>query len=347
MVTIRPIVGWGGPISHAISARWENLPDGFQIDVTIDAPHALRPNGTIWLDVIVNEPTSGACAAVGSWCSAAVQVSLSTCEATETTPTASSPSNSEMTESRLSAVRVVLYEPQDPVNIAATVRAMKNMGVSALSLVRPVPYDPYRLEGIAHGTQDLIERIQLHQTFDAAVADCVRVFAFTARRRAAKFRILEPKAAAAELLAASVDGPVAIVFGREDSGLPNDILDGVHAVVTIPTTDHTSINLAQSALIGLYELHLARWPTSAETAAVTKEPRRPHARHKDEFDLFFADAERSLAAIEFFKTRNVEHIMRSLRAMIFRADPDARELSLLRAMYIEVIRYLELSVRRP
>jgi tRNA/rRNA methyltransferase/tRNA (cytidine32/uridine32-2'-O)-methyltransferase len=153
-----------------------------------------------------------------------------------------------MTESLLGSVVLVLYEPQDPVNIAATIRAMKNMGVSRMRLVRPVEYEAVRLEGIAHGTMDLIDAIEHYDSFDAAVADCVRVFGFTARRRAAKLRLIDPKVAAAELLDAAVDGPVALVFGREDSGLPNDVLDRVHATVTIPTTNHASLNLAQACL---------------------------------------------------------------------------------------------------
>src|SRR5947209_32774 len=100
-----------------------------------------------------------------------------------------------MTDSLLESVVVVLFEPQDPVNIAATVRAMKNMGVSRLRLVRPVEYDVFRLEGIAHQTKDVIDRIQHFDSFDAAVADCVRVVGFTARRRAAKLRVIDPKAA--------------------------------------------------------------------------------------------------------------------------------------------------------
>src|SRR5579885_460397 len=175
-------------------------------------------------------------------------------------PRASSRYVCRMTEagdSLLSAVVVVLYEPQDPVNIAATIRAMKNMGLSRLRLVRPVEYDVIRLEGIAHQTMDLIERIERFETFDDAVADCVRTVGFTARRRAAKLRVIDPKAAAAELLELAPEGTVALVFGREDSGLPNEILDRVHAAVTIPTTNHASLNLAQAALIGMYELHLA------------------------------------------------------------------------------------------
>jgi TrmH family RNA methyltransferase len=237
----------------------------------------------------------------------------------------------------LSRVRVVLYEPQDHVNIAATARAMRNMGVESLRLVRPVAYDPYRLEGIAHSAGPIIERIEKFQAFDDAVADCVLAVGFTARRRAAKWRILDPKQAAAELLARAPDGPVAIVFGREDNGLPNEVLDRLHAAVTIPTTEHSSLNLAQAALIGLYELHLAAGDATRALPPPRKATPPPTTA---EFEQFFTDAERALAAIDFFKTRNVEHIMRSVRALTVRAEPDSRELSLLRSMALEVINFL-------
>ena len=89
-----------------------------------------------------------------------------------------------MSESRLTRVKVILCEPQDPINIGATVRAMKNMGVSQLRLVRPVAYDPYRLIGVAHDTHEIIEAIEEFETLEAAIADCVLVAGFTARRRA-------------------------------------------------------------------------------------------------------------------------------------------------------------------
>jgi TrmH family RNA methyltransferase len=247
-----------------------------------------------------------------------------------------------MSKSVLDAVVVVLYEPQDPVNIAATVRAMKNMGMSRLRLVRPVEYEAVRLEGIAHGTMDLIEAIEHRDSFDAAVADCVRVFGFTARRRAAKLRVIEPRAAAGELLDAAVDGSVALVFGREDSGLPNDVLDRVHAAVTIPTTEHASLNLAQAALIGMYELHRAAADATRTLAPPRKDAPPPT---NEQLEQYFADAQRSLAAIEFFKTRFPEHIMRTLRSLTFRAAPNARELSLIRAMAIEVVNYIERAQR--
>jgi TrmH family RNA methyltransferase len=243
-----------------------------------------------------------------------------------------------MSGSRLAGVAVVLHEPQDPVNIAATVRAMKNMGLVDLRLVRPVAYDPHRLEGIAHNTRDVIDAIRTYDTFDDAVSDCVRVVGFTARRRAAKWRVIGPKQAAEELLAAAEEGPVALVFGREDSGLPNEVLDRVHSAVVIPTTDHASMNLAQAVLIGAYELHLA-----AGDATRTIPPPRKDAPPATEAQLeqYFGDVERSLSAIEFFKTRQVEHIMRTVRSLTARAAPDARELSLIRAMAFEVVNYMK------
>jgi len=248
-----------------------------------------------------------------------------------------------MADSILASVVVVLYEPLDPVNIAGTVRAMKNMGVGRLRLIRPVEYDPVRLEGIAHGTMDLIERIEEFDSFDAAVADCVRVVGFTARRRAAKLRVIAPKEAAADVLDSASDGLVALAFGREDSGLPNEILDRVHAAVTIPTTNHASLNLAQAVLIGLYELHLA-----AEDATRTLAPPRKDAPPptNEQFEQFFADAANALEMIEFFKTRFPEHIMRTLRSLTFRASPNARELSLMRAMALEVRNYIRRSLDR-
>jgi TrmH family RNA methyltransferase len=238
-----------------------------------------------------------------------------------------------MTATLLSRVCVVLHEPQNQINIAATVRAMRNMGVACLRLVRPAPYDPYRLGGIAHGAESLIERMETFDTFEDAVADCVFSVGFTARRRAAKWRVIDPRRAAPELLERAAEGPVAMVFGREDNGLPNSILDQLHATVIIPTTEHSSLNLAQAALIGLYELHLAAGDVTRRLAPPRKATPPPTAA---ELEQFFADAHASLDAIDFFKRRNAEHIMRTIRSMTMRAAPDSRELSLARSIALEV-----------
>lgn len=240
-----------------------------------------------------------------------------------------------MPESLLHHVRVVLYEPQNTINIAATVRAMKNFGVRDLTLIRPVPYTAYRLEGIAHDTLDIIERIRDVDTLDDALGDAVFVAAFTARRRRVKWDLATPRDLAAPLLERARDGRVVLMFGREDDGLPNEALDRSNVAVTIPTTDHASLNLAQAVVVALYELHLAAGDATREVA--------PH-RHDvppatmEEMERLFQDQERALEAVEFFKTRYREHIMRSARSMALRSRLDAREIMLARAMWIEVVR---------
>jgi tRNA/rRNA methyltransferase/tRNA (cytidine32/uridine32-2'-O)-methyltransferase len=237
---------------------------------------------------------------------------------------------------------VVLYEPQDPVNIAATIRAMKNMGCSNLYLVRSVEYDPWRLEGIAHDTGDIIERIRNCDSLEEALEGCVRVAGFTARRRAAKRDVTTPRAASIEMLDHARTGPVALLFGREDIGLPNEILDRAHIVVTIPTTEHASLNLAQAVLIALYELHLSAADATRSLAPPRKDAPPATA---EEYEKLFADVERGLYAVDFFKTRFHEHIMRSVRSLFYRAAPDSRELALLRAIFIEIVRTIDRLIK--
>jgi tRNA C32,U32 (ribose-2'-O)-methylase TrmJ len=110
----------------------------------------------------------------------------------------------------------------------------------------------------------------------------------------------------------------------------------------IPTTEHASLNLAQAVLVGLYELHLA-----AEDATRQVPPPRKDAppASSEQLEQYFTDVERALDRIEFFKTRFAEHIMRTVRSLTFRAAPDARELSLMRAMSLEVVNFIERSRR--
>lgn len=247
-----------------------------------------------------------------------------------------------MSDSILTAATVVLYESQDPINIGAVVRAMKNMGVLDLRLIRPCFYDPTRIEQIAHDTRDIVARVRHFDTIDEALADCIRVIAFSGRRRAAKWARHTPRTAAADLLEHAPLGRVAIMFGREDHGLPNDALDRAHAVCTIPTTEHFSLNVAQACLLALYELHLQAADATKKIAGpkhATAPPTMQDLEHT------FRDVEAALAALAFFKTRNPELVMRSVRSLVYRAAPDYRELMLLRAASIEVLRTIEREAR--
>lgn len=247
-----------------------------------------------------------------------------------------------MPQSILDNVAVVLYESQDSINIGGVVRSMKNMGVSDLRLIRPCVYDPNRIEQVAHDTRDIVEKIRHFDTIDGAIADCVYVVGFSGRRQAARWARHTPRSAAVDLLEHAQVGKVAIMLGREDHGLPNDALDRCHAICTIPTTEHFSLNVAQACLLGLYEMHLLAGD------ATKKQPSPRHAAgapDKAQVERTFTDLGAALNAIAYFRTRNEELIMRAFRSLLFRAHPDSRELLMVRTASIEVLRTIEREVR--
>jgi TrmH family RNA methyltransferase len=242
----------------------------------------------------------------------------------------------------LEGIVVVLWQTQDYVNIAGTVRAMKNFGLSRLRLIEPVKYDPHRIEGIAHDTEDIVQRIEIHDSLLSALGDCSYVVGMTARSRRAKRAVARPRSLAPELLSRGAEavagetGPVALLFGREDKGLSNEALDLCHRTCIIPTSQHASLNLAQAVLVMAYEL----WMETQGRDQAFRPPRReaPPARI-ELLEKLFEDAESALWTVDFFKSRQAESVMRTLREVVRRADPDAREAGLLRAISIEVVKH--------
>ena len=209
-----------------------------------------------------------------------------------------------------------------------------------MRLVDPEVFDPWRIEGIAHNTADFVARIEILPSLEAAIADCVSTFVLTGRERAAKRRTLRPREAAAELVRDLAAGPVAIIAGREDSGLTNAELDLCRTVVTIATEPEPPV--AQSGA-GRGD-HGVRGLERAGRGGGCRSSRRGARRRpatSAQLEELFADWHRALWAIDFFKTRRSESVMRSFREIVFRADLDGREASLVRAMGIEVVRYLQ------
>jgi TrmH family RNA methyltransferase len=238
----------------------------------------------------------------------------------------------------LEHVVVVLDEPQDPVNIGGVVRAMKNMGLGRLYLVRPADFDPWRIEGVAHTGMDVIESARVFDRLEDAIADAMLVLGMTARGRRVRRNYRRPREAAAEVLAAAqADQEVALVFGREDRGLSNEQLDLCSCIVVIPTDpEHASLNLAQAVMILAYEIFLA-----ADIELPFKEPRRTAARaRREQLETLFQEIEASLQAVDFFKAHKVEPIMRTVREVAARADLDERETALFKATAHEVRNFL-------
>ena len=151
-----------------------------------------------------------------------------------------------------------------------------------------------------------------------------------------------PRELAPVMLGRASEGRVALLFGQEDHGLPNEAIDLAHVMVAIPTTEHASLNVAQAVLVALYELHLE---AGDATRTVARHKHHAALPKHEEWERALGDIDRSLAAIAFYRTRNPEHIMRSVRSLLNRAGPDSRELTLVRAMAIEVLRTID-RVRR-
>ncbi|HEV2131896.1 MAG TPA: RNA methyltransferase [Longimicrobiaceae bacterium] len=252
-----------------------------------------------------------------------------------------------MSRAALQGIVVVLHETQNLLNIAGAIRAMKNFGLSRLRLVSPAEWDAWRIEGIAHDTEDIVSATERFDTLDGALADCSYVVGLTARERRAKRAVARPRELASELLGRAMQiqgggegnvGPVALLFGREDKGLPNEALDRCHRTVVIPTNpEHRSLNLAQAVLLVAYEL----WMASEGEVQPFREPRHvaPPASIQ-ELEQLYADVERALWAVDFFKSRQTESVMRTLRELAHRAELDVREAAFLRAISIEVVKYL-------
>jgi TrmH family RNA methyltransferase len=244
-----------------------------------------------------------------------------------------------MNRKMLGNVVVVLDQPQNVVNIAGVVRAMKNMGLHRLRLVNPAEYDTWRIGGIAHRSGDVTEEAEIFDSLPAALADAIHVVGTTARARTAQRNYIRPRDAAAVVVDRAQAGVVALLFGREDRGLENDGLDLCHSVAIIPTNpEYSSLNLAQATLLLAYEVFLA---AEAEPEPLPRGRRSTRPATVEEMENTFAALEAGLCRIDFFKARAPEAILRTLRTVIGRAQPDLQEAGILRAIGFEISAYLD------
>ncbi|MFO8175217.1 MAG: RNA methyltransferase [Gemmatimonadota bacterium] len=246
-----------------------------------------------------------------------------------------------MTSPLLDNVVVVLDHPQNLVNIAGVVRAMKNMGLRHLRLVNPDEFDAWRIGGIAHRTQDVVDNARIFESLPEALADITFVVGTTARSRTAQRNYGRPRELAPAIVENAGEGKVALLFGREDRGLENEGLDLCHAVAIIPTDpDYSSINLAQAALLLAYEVFLA---AGSGTGPLPRGKRSTRPATVAEMEQTYRALEQALDRIGFFKARQPEAILRVIRTVLGRAQPDNQEAGIFRAMGFEVSAYLDRS----
>lgn len=231
----------------------------------------------------------------------------------------------------LSNIIIVLVEPQNPANIGGVVRAMMNMGLSQLRLVKPKRYDPEHISAAAHRSENFQKSIHFYDNLANALTDVNLTVAASTRIRRLGPKILTPKELAPRLLDHTRVGTPAILFGREDWGLPNEVVQRCHYQVSIPTNpDYQSLNLAQAVLIIAYELWQAA-NAGQEHLPKIIDPKDPPATEAE-----FNDALESILTVldrtGFFKPGQEPAKRIKVERLLRRTHPTAAEAGLLRAM---------------
>ncbi len=239
-------------------------------------------------------------------------------------------------------IRIVLVGTQHPGNLGSAARAMRTMGLTRMVLVAPEKAPNLDTTAMAAGAEALVFNAPVFETMEAAVADCRLVLGCTARSRRIALEELLPRDAATRAVeAATTGGDVALVFGRERTGLDNHELQLCHAAVHIPSDpEFSSLNLAAAVQVLAYETRMALLAASGGlTAAESMEPPASHA----ELEGFFAQLSDTLAAIDFHKGRTPESAERKLRRIFLRAEMNAREVRLMRGVLADAQRMARLA----
>ena len=223
--------------------------------------------------------------------------------------------------------RIVLVNTSHPGNIGAVARAMKNMALSELCLVDPQRYPSAEATARASGADDLLASARCCNTLEEAIADAVLVIGASARSRSLPLPMLDPRACARLVDEQPESQAVAILFGRERSGLSNEELDRCHYLVQIPSNPaYPSLNIAAAVQIIAYELRLlaGRRSNIGDTGidyATT-----------EQMEQFYDHLEQTLLKLEFLEPTNPRQLMRRLRRLFGRTRPDQNEINILRGI---------------
>ncbi|MEY3220662.1 MAG: hypothetical protein RIT27_2019 [Pseudomonadota bacterium] len=214
---------------------------------------------------------------------------------------------------------------------------MLNMGLKRLVLVRPQTLFPCaEATARASGADEILVNAQHFNSLKEAVEDCTLVIGTTARERSVRWEVFNPEQCAKKIRETS--GEIAIVFGREHSGLTNEELDLCHAAVKIPTNpDFSSLNLAAAVQVIAYEIY----KNSLTPETVISSLRFPAPTK--ELELFYAHLEQTLVEIGLHNPEKPRRTMRKLRSLFNRAQPDSSEVALLRGILTETQKFSKLK----
>lgn len=247
----------------------------------------------------------------------------------------------------LTRIRIVLVEPSHPGNIGAAARAMKTMGLGRLYLVSPEQYPHAEATARASGADDVLAKAVVCDDLDIALNGTTLVFGTSARARNLEWPTIPPRAAA-EAVIREPAGEVALLFGRERSGLTNEELERCHYRVHIPANpNYSSLNLASAVQILCYELALAA-DHDADAPPIRETTGEVGESFADQIDVerFYVHLEQALVEIDFLDPENPRQLMRRLKRLFNRTRLLHTEVNLLRGILTAAQRQARLASGR-
>jgi tRNA (cytidine32/uridine32-2'-O)-methyltransferase len=230
-------------------------------------------------------------------------------------------------------VRIVLVATTHPGNIGAAARAMKNMGLGQLVLVTPKIWPALEALSMAGSALDVIDNTRVVDTLQEAIADCQLVIGTSARLRNMPVPLLDPPACAATVVSEMASQRVALVFGREASGLTNDELLLCHYHVHIPVNEeYSSLNLAAAVMVLCYELRKTALAREAEDKPLVEPVWDQVPATMEELERYLVHLDQVLVRLQFHKSDSSRQLLRRLRRLYQRIRPDRMEINILRGI---------------
>ncbi len=233
----------------------------------------------------------------------------------------------------LDQIRIVLVNTSHTGNMGSAARAMKTMGLSQMVLVDPQAQPDDNAYALAAGASDLLANARIVSTLDEAIADCGLVIGTSARSRTLSWPMLDPREAGEKLVTEGMQHPVALVFGRERTGLTNDELQKCHYHAAIPANpEYSSLNLAMAVQTLCYEVRM-HWLQQEQVGETDMAVDYPSA---EQLEGFYQHLEQTLLKTGFIADDHPGQVMSKLRRLFNRARPEAVELNILRGILTSV-----------
>lgn len=233
----------------------------------------------------------------------------------------------------LDQIRIVLVNTSHTGNMGSAARAMKTMGLTQLVLVDPQEMPDENAVALAAGASDILASARIVPTLEDAIAECGLVIGTSARSRTLSWPMLDSREAGEKVVLEGATHPVALVFGRERTGLTNDELQKCHYHVAIPANpEYSSLNLAMAVQTLCYEVRM-HWLQTQASVAADPELDYPTA---EQLEGFYQHLEQTLLKTGFISDDHPGHVMSKLRRLFNRARPEAVELNILRGILTSV-----------